>query len=124
MEDLPYLEILCVSDATSQSLAADRGAQEEEVSIATESLHSDETQGSLITCAWSKPPEVDTEYEEGAAVRDTGQSQDVQPSDASSTAEHTPGESDREEGKHTLFHSDFTGHPNAEQQCSAAGQVL
>ncbi|XP_068459169.1 uncharacterized protein [Clinocottus analis] len=130
MEDLPYLEILCVSDATSQSVAADRGAQEKEVGCETKSPHSYEKQGSLITLAWSKPPEQDTEHEEEAAVGGTGQSQDVQPNDASSTAEHTlwketTGESDREEMKPTLFNSDSTGHPHApaaEQQCSTMGQ--
>ncbi|XP_074489227.1 uncharacterized protein LOC141766337 isoform X2 [Sebastes fasciatus] len=130
MEDLPYLEILCVSDATSnthQSLAADRGAQEEEeeVGSATKSPQSYEKQGSLIALAWSKPPEDDTDYEAGAA----GRSQDLQPSD---TAEHTQceeetsGESDREEMKPTLFSSDSTGHPDAqsaEQPCSTVGQL-
>ncbi|TNN24867.1 hypothetical protein EYF80_065007 [Liparis tanakae] len=115
MEDLPYLEILCVSDATSGSL--------EEEGVATESLLRREEQGSLITCAWSKPPMVHTECEGGAAVRETGQSQDEQPGDASRTAEHTPGERDREEGRHTLFHLDFTGHPHAEQQSGAVGQL-
>lgn len=118
MEDLPYLEILCVSDATSnthQSLAVDGEAQEEEVGSTTKSPQSYEKQGSLIALAWSKPPEDDTDCE--AAVRGTGQRQGVQPSDTSSTAGHTQseetsGESDREEMKPT-------GHP-----CSTAGQVL
>ncbi|KAK9516758.1 hypothetical protein VZT92_024671 [Zoarces viviparus] len=119
MEDLPYLEILCGSDATSQSLTADRGAQEEGVGSATKSSQSYEKQDSLITLAWSKPTEDDTEYEEGAAVRGTGQSRDVQPNDTSSTAEHTPWEETTgEEMKPTLLHSESTGHPNADQQCS------
>lgn len=132
MEDLPYLEILCVSDATSnahQSLEADGPAQEEEVGSATKSPHSYEKQGSLIALAWSKPPENDTDCEAGAAVGGTGL---VQSSDTSSTAEHTQcdetsGESDREELKPTRFHSDSTGHHNAQsadQQCSTVRQVL
>ncbi|KAL7403213.1 hypothetical protein ABVT39_026393 [Epinephelus coioides] len=116
MEDLPYLEILCVSDATSnthQSLAADGEAQEEEVGSTTKSPQSYEKQGSLIALAWSKPPEDDNDCE--AAVRGTGQRQGVQPSDTSGTAGHTQseetsGESDREEMKPT-------GHP-----CSTVGQ--
>ncbi|XP_039664166.1 uncharacterized protein LOC120563819 [Perca fluviatilis] len=126
MEDLPYLEILCVSDATSnahQSLEADGPAQEEEVGSATKSPHSYEKQGSLIALAWSKPPEDNTDYEAGAAVGGTGL---VQSSDTSSTAEHTQcdetsGESDREEVKPTRFHSDSTGHhdaQSADQQCN------
>lgn len=136
MEDLPYLEILCVSDATSnahQSLTAEGGAHEEEEGSATRSPQSYEKQGSLITLAWSKPPEED--YKAEAAG--TGQSQDVgrslktrvQPSDISSTAEHTlceetSGERDREDLKPTLFESDSTGHPDAQcadQQCSTVG---
>ncbi|XP_059191497.1 uncharacterized protein LOC131973504 [Centropristis striata] len=129
MEDLPYLEIMCVSDATRsthQSLDADRGAQEKEVGSATNSPQSYEKQGSLITLAWSKPPEDDTDCEAKAAVGDTGLIQVVQSSDTSSAAEHTlcedtSGESDREQMKPTHFHSDLTGQP-ADQQCSREGQ--
>lgn len=136
MEDLPYLEILCVSDATSnaqQSLAAEGGAHEEEEGSATRSPQSYEKQGSLITLAWSKPPDED--YEAEAAG--TGQSQDVgsslktqvQPSHTSSTAEHTQweetsGERDGEDLKPALFESDSTGHPDAQsadQHCSTVG---
>ncbi|XP_029290241.1 uncharacterized protein LOC115010014 [Cottoperca gobio] len=129
MEDLPYLEILCVSDATSntlQSLAADGRAQEEEVGSATKSPQSYEKQGSLIAFAWSKPPEDDADYEAaGAAVGD--QSQDVQPSDTSGTVEdtqceETSGESDREEMKPILFHSDPDAQ-SADQQCSTVRQL-
>ncbi|XP_042352039.1 uncharacterized protein LOC121950182 [Plectropomus leopardus] len=110
MEDLPYLEILCVSDAAHQSPAAD-GAQEEE------DVGSYEKQGSLIALAWSKPPEDDTEFEVEAAVRGTDQSQDEQPSDTSCTAGHTQieetsGETDRDEKS--------AGHPDtqsAHQHC-------
>lgn len=139
IEVLPYLEILCVSDATSntpQSLAAEGGAQVEDKGSGTKSPQSYEKQGSLITLAWSKPPEDNTDYEAEAA----GQSQDVesclkmqiQPSDISSTGEHTQfeetsGERDREGLKPTLVQSDSTGHPeaqSAEQQCSTIRQVL
>lgn len=139
MEDLPYLEILCVSDATCnahQSLAADGGAQVEEENSATKSPRSYEKQGSLITLAWSKPPGEDTDYEAETA----GQSQDVesslktqvQPRDINSTAEdmqsaETFEERDREDLKRTLFQSDPTGDPDAQsadQHCSTVRQVL
>ncbi|KAM8892205.1 uncharacterized protein AB9W97_012336 isoform 2-T2 [Spinachia spinachia] len=116
-EDLPYLEILCVSDATSQSLDAVREAHgEEEVGSATKIPRSYEKRGSLITLAWSKPAVEDTGDREGAA----GQSQDVQPKDRSGTAEHTAlegtaGERDRGEMKPSVLHS-------ADHQCSTAGQ--
>ncbi|XP_051237928.1 uncharacterized protein LOC127353026 [Dicentrarchus labrax] len=75
MEDLPYLEILCVSDAASnahQSLDAETGPQEGECG-ASKSPQSYEKQGSLITLAWSKPTEEDTDCEAEAA----GQSWEV-----------------------------------------------
>lgn len=134
IEVLPYLEILCVSDETGntpQSHSAEGGAQVEEKGSATKSF---EKQGSLIALAWSKPPEDETDYEAEAA----GQSQDVesclktqiQPSDISSTGEHTQFEEtsgEREDLKLTLVQSDSTGHPEAqstEQQCSTIRQVL
>ncbi len=136
MEDLPYLEILCVSDATSnahQSLAAEGGAHEAEEGSAARSPQSYEKQGSLIALAWSKPPEEACEAEAAG----TGQSQDVgsslktrvQPSDIRSTAEHTQcaetsGDRDREDLEPTLFKCGSTGHPgaqSADQQCSQVG---
>ncbi|GAA6230424.1 uncharacterized protein LOC122875507 isoform X2 [Lates japonicus] len=139
VEELPYLEILCVSDATHQSLAAEGGAQEEEEGSATKSPQNYEKQGSLITLAWSKPPEDDTDYDTEAADGGTGQSQDsensltqVQASDISSTAEYTQceetsGESQDEELKPTLFQSGSTGHhdtQSAEKQCSIGQLTL
>ncbi|XP_038562067.1 uncharacterized protein LOC119893800 [Micropterus salmoides] len=139
VEELPYLEILCVSDAASnthRSIAAEGGAQEELEGSAAKSPQSYEKQGSLIALAWSKPPDDDTDYEAEAAVGGTGQSLDVesssktqvQKSDMNSTAEHTEceetsGEKDRED----LFQSDLTGHrdtQSADQQCNTVGQVL
>lgn len=124
IEVLPYLEILCISDATSntpQSLAAEGGAQVEDGGSGTKSPQSYEKQGSLITLAWSKPPEDDTDLKT-----------QIQPSDINSTGEHTQfeetsGERDREGLKPTLVQSDSTGHPeaqSAEQQCSTIRQVL
>lgn len=137
IEVLPYLEILCVADETGntpQSHSAEGGAQVEDKGSATKSPQSFEKQGSLITLAWSKPPEDDADYEAEAA----GQSQDVesclktqiQPSGISSTGEHTQFEEtsgEREDLKLTLVQSDSTGHPEAqcaEQQCSTIRQVL
>ncbi|KAK5867485.1 hypothetical protein PBY51_011972 [Eleginops maclovinus] len=128
MEDLPYLEILSVSNATSnthQSHAADGGAQEEDVSTATKSPQSYEKQGSLIAFAWSQPAEEDTDYEAaGAAGGEQGQ--EVRSSDTSSTAEHTQceetsAESDREEKKPTQLHSESTDQ-SADQQGSTVEQ--
>ncbi|XP_042267690.1 uncharacterized protein LOC121897345 [Thunnus maccoyii] len=136
MEDLPYLEILCVSDTTSNThepFAAKGGAKDEEEDRATKSPQSYEKQGSLIALAWSKPPEDDTDYETEAADRDTAQSQDgessLQTRDMCSTAEHsqceeTAAESHDEELKPTLFQSGSTGHPDQQsQQCSAVEQL-
>nr|XP_020469242.1 uncharacterized protein LOC109967772 [Monopterus albus] len=99
MEELPYLEILYVSEAsnTHQNLAAERGAQEEEEGSTTKSPKSYEKQGSLIPLAWSKPPDNDIDCDAKSADGDTGQRQDGdssveiqgQLSDKSSTAEHT-----------------------------------
>jgi len=135
---MPYLEILCASDATRkthQSLTAEGGPLEEEEGSATKSPQTYEKQGSLITLAWSKPPEDDTDDDTGAADGGTGQSQDsesslrtqVQPSDMSSTAERTrceetSGES-HDEFKPTLIQSASMGHHEA-LQCSTGGQVL
>ncbi|KAK2842202.1 hypothetical protein Q5P01_012402 [Channa striata] len=100
MEELPYLEISCVSDTTSetqQKIAAERGAQEEGAG-STISSQNYEKQGSLITLAWSKPPHDDTGYDTESADGATEQSQDRQSSvqiqahfcEVGSTAEHTP----------------------------------
>lgn len=134
MEDLPYLEILCVSDTTSNTpevFAAEGGAQGEEEASATKSPQSCEKQGSLIAVAWSKPPEDDTnnEAETEAADRKTAQSQEGkgcgQIRDIHSTAEQTQCEetaqSHNEELKPTPFQSGSTGHPESvDQQCSVA----
>ncbi|KAL3061629.1 hypothetical protein OYC64_009725 [Pagothenia borchgrevinki] len=130
MEDLPYLEILCVSDATSNTHNTDGGAQEEEGAAATKSPQSFEKQGSLIAFAWSQPAEDETDYEEEGAAG-AAQRQEVQSSDTSSTAEHTQGEetsaeSDREEKKPTQLHSESTDHPHAQsadQQGSTVEQL-
>ncbi|KAM7414472.1 hypothetical protein PAMA_019341 [Pampus argenteus] len=138
MEDLPYLEILCVSDAmsnTHEDFAAETGAQDEEECSATKTPQSYEKQGSLITLAWCKPPENDTDFEAKAADRDTAPSQDgessLQTRGIHSTAEHTQceetaAENLNEELKPTLFQSGTTGHPNtqpADQQCSVVEQL-
>ncbi|XP_071356635.1 uncharacterized protein [Trachinotus anak] len=137
VEEMPYLEILCASDATRkthQSLTAEGGPLQEEEGSATKSPQTYEKQGSLITLAWSKPPEDDTDDDTGAADGGTGQSQDsesslrtqVQPSDISSTAERTrceetSGES-HDEFKPTLIQSASMGHHEA-LQCSTGGQL-
>ncbi|CAK6951145.1 uncharacterized protein LOC121897345 [Scomber scombrus] len=139
MEDLPYLEILCVSDTTSNTpevFAAEGGAQDEEEASATKSPQSCEKQGSLIAVAWSKPPEDDTNNEAEAADRKTAQSQDGKSSlktrDIHSTAEQTQCEetaaqSHNEELKPTPFQSGSTGHPDTQsvdQQCSVEQLTL
>ncbi|KAG7522452.1 hypothetical protein JOB18_022753 [Solea senegalensis] len=117
VEEMPYLEILCVSDApskTHQSLTAGReGPQEENGGSATRSPQSYEKQGSLIALAWSKPPEDDDDYDAEAADRVTELSQScdsslkaqVQTSDMCSTAEDTQCEEtsgDRCDGCHDV----------------------
>ncbi|CAB1431044.1 unnamed protein product [Pleuronectes platessa] len=118
MEEMPYLEIVCVSDAMNKThLAAEGGCQEEEGGNATKSPQSYEKQGSLITLAWSKPPEED-EVDSDAKAADGGaeMSQDseriqVLPSDK------TPDE----QLKPTLFQSGST--ESAVEQCSTDGQL-
>ncbi|AWP08544.1 Hypothetical protein SMAX5B_010054 [Scophthalmus maximus] len=142
VEEMPYLEILCVSNATSQtqrSLDAEAGSQEEEGGNATKSALTFKKQDSLITFAWSKPPEDDNGGEAEAADGGPGQSPDsesslmtqVQASGSSSTteftqcSEETSGESHDEEMKPTLLQSGSTGHhdmESAEKQCSTEGQ--
>lgn len=136
MEELPYLEILCVSNATSnthQSIAIEKRAQEEEDGSTTTSAQSYEKQGSLITLAWSKPPDADTDNDAESAGVGTGQSLDsessmhtrVRSGDMGSTAgdtqcDETSGESHDEE-------CGSTGHrdvQSADQQCSTETQVL
>ncbi|XP_008410671.1 uncharacterized protein LOC103466681 [Poecilia reticulata] len=59
MEELPYLEILCVPDAQANAPTPEAGAgREEEINANLESF---DKQGSLIPLAWSKPPEDDAE---------------------------------------------------------------
>ncbi|KAM9502814.1 uncharacterized protein ACWYII_000383 isoform 2-T2 [Salvelinus alpinus] len=81
-EDLPYLEILCVSDTihsldTHHTPSASNGFSAErevcEGREAREGSHrktpqSYEKQGSLITLAWSKPPDGDTEQQTGTVM--------------------------------------------------------
>lgn len=135
MEELPYLEIFCVSDATSdthQNIATHKGTQQDEDGSTT-SAQSYEKQGSLITLAWSKPPDGDTDYDVESADGYTGKSLDsesgvetrVQSSDMSSTAgqtqcDETSGESQDEEAGSTV-HRDAQ---SADQQCSTERQVL
>ncbi|XP_029951724.1 uncharacterized protein LOC115391592 [Salarias fasciatus] len=76
MEDLPYLEILCVPDARSdaqETPPAEGGAQTEDRDAAAKTQQSFEKQGSLITLAWSQLPEDGTDSEMEAAAGDTGQ---------------------------------------------------
>ncbi|XP_029992549.1 uncharacterized protein LOC115421035 [Sphaeramia orbicularis] len=124
MEDLPYLEILCVSDATHNT-QREGGAEEVEEVGATTNPQSYEKQGSLITLAWSKPLDDDNNCGAEAAAGSTTQSQfdegdrksEVQPGDLSDTAEHTLGEE-------TLVQPDLAGDTqSASQQCSSEKQL-
>ncbi|XP_062246634.1 uncharacterized protein LOC133955682 [Platichthys flesus] len=129
VEEMPYLEIVCVSDATDKThLAAGGGCQEEEGGNATKSPQSYEKQGSLITLAWSKPPEED-EVDSDAAAADGGAEMSqaseriqVLPSDESRTSTSACREKADEELKPTLFQSGST--ESAAEQCSTDGQVL
>ncbi|XP_036000928.1 uncharacterized protein LOC110369234 [Fundulus heteroclitus] len=76
MEELPYLEILCVPEAQAQAAAPEAGACREEDSSETKSLESFEKQGSLIPLAWSKPPEEDADYSAEDEAEEADQYQD------------------------------------------------
>lgn len=77
IEVLPYLEIMGGSDAksnTAPSLLKEGGGQGEDKASDAQRHNSFEKQGSLITLAWSKPPEDDSDCEAEAV----GYSQDVE----------------------------------------------
>ncbi|KAM7003489.1 uncharacterized protein LKV04_004544 [Tautogolabrus adspersus] len=132
MEDLPYLEILCVSDETSnphQPLATEGGTPEGDKGREMKSTQCIEKQGSLIALAWSKPSDDDCEAE--AADEDRERSQEpesslktqVEPTEIdhsteeTSPSEHNSRESDREEVKPTMNQFVSTGFPGEKVLC-------
>lgn len=130
MEDLPYLEILCVSDAR-EGLAADGGAKEEAEGSELKSPQSCEKQGSLITLAWSKPPEDDIDSAAEPADGCTGQIQDGARSLKMQARPTQCDVSDQERGgeelKPTGLKSGTPDHcdtQSANQQCSTVEEVL
>ncbi|XP_052330831.1 uncharacterized protein LOC118401160 isoform X3 [Oncorhynchus keta] len=105
-EDLPYLEILCVSDTihsldTHHTPSASNGFSAErevcEGREAREGSHrktpqSYEKQGSLITLAWSKPPDGDTEQQTGTVMSTaTEQQEEVGEVSVHCDTHNTPG---------------------------------
>lgn len=130
MEDLPYLEILCVSDAR-EGLAADGGAKEEAEGSELKSPQSCEKQGSLITLAWSKPPEDDIDSAAEPADGCTGQIQDgarsLKTQARPTQCDVSDQERDGEELKPTGLKSGTPDHcdtQSANQQCSTVEEVL
>ncbi|XP_047451817.1 uncharacterized protein LOC125014616 [Mugil cephalus] len=128
MEDLPYLEILSAPDVKSlnhEGLHVEAGVQNEEGEGATKSPQSYEKQGSLITLAWSKPPDEEADYEAETSQGDTSQSEDVESGlktqVQSTRCEETVWERDTEELKPT--HSDTADDQSTEQQCSTVEQL-
>ncbi|XP_068170053.1 rab effector MyRIP [Antennarius striatus] len=117
MEDVPYLEILCVSDSTSNTFQNQEAAQVEE-SSAIKSNHDYEKQGSLIALAWSRPPEDDADYE----AQPAGQSKDAESSlEMQITNYVTSGVGEHTERDETSTDQKPTGDPEAymeEKQCS------
>ncbi|KAM4618266.1 uncharacterized protein ACJ7VT_007672 [Polymixia lowei] len=97
MEDLPYLEILCVSDVTNisnEGHAEEKGAEEgQEEGSPRKTPQSYEKQGSLITLAWSKPPEENTDYQAERTVKSADGPGDTHTQAWQSHCEETPGES-------------------------------
>ncbi|XP_034542337.1 uncharacterized protein LOC117814889 isoform X2 [Notolabrus celidotus] len=134
MEDLPYLEILCVSDATSnppQCLAAEEAAKEEdEEASAMKNAQNFEKQGSLITLAWSKPPGDDTDCEAEAADGDAGHSQDsgsglktqICQSHMDNRAKVSTQYEEISRERDRLIRSDYTDHPDS--QVTSDGRAL
>lgn len=135
MEDLPYLEILCVSNAThtpTDEHTADRGNQEEQPEGSPgRTPQSYKKQGSLIALAWSKPREDDndTDYQGEATVGGTAEEQDngccVYAVDRPGDTHWTPGPTHTEEstvGNHMVLDSLHT--QPADQQCSTVIQVV
>ncbi|XP_029909412.1 uncharacterized protein LOC115360574 [Myripristis murdjan] len=141
MEDLPYLEILCVSEVTnisSDGHTAERGGAQEgqEEGSPRKTPQNYEKQGSLITLAWSKPREDDTDHQTEAEVRGTTENQNAVRSmktmdgigDVHNTAEQNthceemPGDSHMKVSHPSLFTASST--QRADQQCSTEGQLL
>lgn len=98
MEDLPYLEILCVPDTRGDALErldADGGSWKEDEASKTESQQSYEKQRSLIALAWSKPSEDEkaaTASGETEQNLEDGTKTQVQSTQCGKTVQETDGE--------------------------------
>lgn len=101
MEDLPYLEVLCVSDPVNVSAAED---DEEEIPQICDK------QVSLIAVAWSKPPADDTEREGEGSVNAHTQTCDIR------AAEHTLCAGTAGGSEAAEIPSGSTGHPDTDLQ--------
>ncbi|XP_055796011.1 uncharacterized protein LOC129866976 [Salvelinus fontinalis] len=127
-EDLPYLEILCVSDTihsldTHHTPSASNGFSAErevcEGREAREGSHrktpqSYEKQGSLITLAWSKPPDGDTEQQTGTVMSTaTEQQEEVGEVSVHCDTHNTPG----------YTHYDAPGHKHYNETTRDTDQV-
>lgn len=111
MEDLPYLEILCVPDTRGdalESLAAEEGTCKEDEGSVTESHQSYDKQRCLITLAWSKPSEDEAE----TANRETEQNHDnsTKTQIQSTQCEKIVQETDGEDVNPTLLQSGSSDH--------------
>lgn len=129
MEDLPYLEILCVPDAR-EGLAVEEKGQGEEEASELKSSQNCEKQASLITLAWSKPPEADTNNAADAA---DGCTEHIQDGASSLKTQAQPTQCDvsvqerRGDLKPTVLQSGSPDHydtQSANQQRSPVEQVL
>lgn len=105
IEVLPYLEVSCVSDETSKSVATEVDSR------SATCLQDHENQSSLITLAWGKPCEDpgDQGAEVAAIAHDTLE-MTFQSSDGSSGGEQGQFE-DRADAEPTLVQSGSAGHP-------------
>lgn len=117
MEDLPYLEILCVSDTQGdalESLAAGGGTCNDDEGSVTESHQSYDKQKCLIPVAWSKPAEDEAETANGETEQNHDNSTKSQ---IQSTREKTVQETDKDVNP-TLLQSGSPDHQFTTEQVS------
>lgn len=120
MEDLPYLEILCVSDTQDdalESLAAEGGTCNEDEGGATESHQSCDKQRCLITLAWSKPSEDEAETANGESEQNHDDSTKTQ-IQSTLQCEKTVQETNGEDVNPTLLQSGSSDHQYTTEQVS------
>ncbi|KAJ8003110.1 hypothetical protein DPEC_G00165970 [Dallia pectoralis] len=125
-EDLPYLEILCVSDILNTQNECDIGdIPDVRQSSPRKTPQSFEKQDSIITLAWSKPPEGDTEQNAEITV-------DMSPGEQEVSVQETGGLCDKDTSSvfthydtpERIHYSDTAGNRPCEETATDQLEVL